>query len=87
MFIEQSDKYRVGDNAALKTVVDALPVKTILKPYEICDKLHVCENVIYNWIQAGNFSVINLTSGPKDKPRWGIIRESFIEFLKTRVIQ
>lgn len=83
--IEADDELVIRGDSVLREIVQALPAETILKPYQIREVLSVSEDVIYHWIESGKFAFINLTSGKKGVPRYGIFRASFIKFLSTRV--
>ena len=42
-------------------------------------------DTVYRWIDSGLFEYMNLGSGAEGKPRYSIVRASFLEFMASRV--
>jgi len=84
LFVEIDERLMLKDQPSLKLIADALPQIPVLKPYQICEVLPICEDVIYSWIRDFKFEYIDLTTGDK-RSRYGIVRKSFLEFLSTRI--
>ena len=86
MFVALSDKPFLTDQE-MTIIISSLPSTPFLKVYDIKTALGVDENVIYNWIDEGKFSVLNRGSGAKGKNVYSIFRNSFLAFIRTRVIK
>lgn len=86
MFVALSDKPFLTDKE-MASIISALPSTPFLKVYDIKTALGVDENVIYNWIDEGKFSVLNRSSGATEKKVYSIFRNSFLAFIQTRVIK
>ena len=84
MFVEFDERLMLKDQPTLKIIADSLPETPILKPWQICEVLPICEDVIYSWIRDFKFEYVDLTAGEK-RSRYGIVRKSFLAFLSTRV--
>ncbi|MBR4523775.1 MAG: hypothetical protein IKO64_06045 [Kiritimatiellae bacterium] len=85
MFVALSDKPFLTSRE-MEIIVSSLPSSPMLKVYDVKTALGVDENVVYNWIDEGRFSVLNRGSGASGKKIYSIFRESFLQFIKTRVI-
>lgn len=87
-FVSQEDAAFRKSSAEMASIVDALDRTTdqrpILKVWEVCRATGLSAGVVYRWIEAGNFSVLDATS--KDRSQWRIFRSSFLAFLQTRII-
>ena len=84
LFVEIDERLMLKDQPTLKLIADALPETPIIKPYQICEVLPICEDVIYAWIRDFKFEYVDLTAGDL-RSRYGIVRKSFLQFLSTRI--
>ena len=83
-FVEFDEHLMLKNQPVLKLIADALPETPILRPWQICQVLPICEDVIYNWIKNFKFEYVDLTAG-EERSRYGIVRKSFLAFLSTRI--
>lgn len=88
LFVSREDAAFRKSSAEMASIVDALDRVTdqrpVLRVWEICRATGLSSGVVYRWIEAGNFSVLNATSA--DRSQWRIFRSSFLAFLQTRII-
>ena len=82
--IEGEDTIIIGNDAALQALVDRLPARPLLTVSDIAIALDVSGSLVYAWIDSGQFRILNAHGG--DKAFYKIFRESFITFLKGRIV-
>lgn len=83
--IEAADRAAAGPSTTLRTVLDRLPASQLLVVSDIASALDVDVSLVYSWIDAGKFPVLNLGSGPTGRPYYKVDRAVLIDFLKNRI--
>ena len=69
----------------LQIVAGRLPSKPLLSPSDVALAIDRKVDTVYRWIDSGLFEYMNLGSGAEGKPRYSIVRASFLEFMASRV--
>lgn len=81
--IEGEDNLIVAGSAELQCMVDRLPATPMLSVTDVSAALNLSREVIYAWIDSGQFTVF--AANGHDRNFYRIFRSSFIEFLKSRI--
>lgn len=85
MFVDASDAVIVKDAAHLKAIIAELPSAPLLRAWDITQATGMSAQVIGNLRDAGAFTGFNL--GSREKPRYRYHRQSFLLWLKSRMIE
>ena len=87
MFVDAEDRalFARVKSQGLQIVAGRLPSKQILSPSDVALAIDRKVDTVYRWIDSGLFEYMNLGSGAEGKPRYSIVRASFLEFMASRV--
>lgn len=85
MFVDASDAVIIKDAAHLKAIINELPSSPLLRAWDITHATGMSAQVIGNLRDSGAFTGFNL--GSKEKPRYRYHRQSFLLWLKSRMLQ
>ena len=83
--IEAGDKLAIGSDAALSSIVERLPITSLLRVVDVATALDVSTSQVHNWIDSGAFQCFAVGSSDKRK-HYRIVRVSFIAFLRKSII-
>lgn len=82
--IEEGDRLIVAGSAELQSMTERLPATPLLSVSDVSSALGISRDVVYAWIDTGQFTILKANGG--DKNFFRIFRNSFIAFLKSRII-
>ncbi len=87
MFVDAEDRalFARVKSQGLQIVAGRLPSKPLLSPSDVALAIDRKVDTVYRWIDSGRFEYMNLGSGAEGKPRYSIVRASFMEFMASRV--
>ena len=87
MFVDAEDRalFSRVKSQGLQIVAGRLPSKPLLSPSDVALAIDRKVDTVYRWIDSGLFEYMNLGSGAEGKPRYSIVRASFLEFMASRV--
>ncbi len=85
LFAQAEDERICSGVRTLEIVAASLPSTPLVRVSDIAVALNIKADVVYRWIDSGQFEYVDLSSGPTGKPNYRIRRASFLEFLKNRV--
>ena len=87
MFVDADDRalFARVKSQGLQIVAGRLPSKPLLSPSDVALAIDRKVDTVYRWIDSGLFEYMNLGSGANGKPRYSIVRASFLEFMASRV--
>ena len=87
MFVDAEDRtlFARVKSQGLQIVAGRLPSKPLLSPSDVALAIDRKVDTVYRWIDSGLFEYMNLGSGAEGKPRYSIVRASFLEFMASRV--
>ena len=87
MFVDAEDRalFARVKSEGLQIVAGRLPSKPLLSPSDVALAIDRKVDKVYRWIDSGLFEYMNLGSGAEGKPRYSIVRASFLEFMASRV--
>ena len=87
MFVDADDRalFARVKSQGLQIVAGRLPSKPLLSPSDVALAIDRKVDTVYRWIDSGLFEYMNLGSGAEGKPRYSIVRASFLEFMASRV--
>lgn len=87
MFVDAEDRalFARVKSQGLQIVAGRLPSKPLLSPSDVALAIDRKVDTVYRWIDSGLFEYMNLGSGAEGKPRYSIVRASFLKFMASRV--
>ena len=87
MFVDAEDRalFSRVKSQGLQIVAERLPSKPFLSVSDVATAIDRKVDTVYRWIDSGLFEYMNLGSGAEGKPRYSIVRASFLEFMASRV--